>query len=155
MLRFIASTTLFLSSSAAWAEDYDWHNEANRVQMTTIFEATAKTCSAMFGFTRIPSQPRAEMADKIDAYLLLRDDPDEVLEKWVAVFKPAIDLASNTEDAQTKEDAERGGAALVAAAEDPSVMAEAEEQYVSGALGPFRRALQACSEGAADPFLGK
>ena len=154
MLRYLAGAAL-LASSAASAGDYDWHDRTNRMQMATIFDATAKVCAEMFGFTRLPPQPKAAMAEKIDAYLLLRDDPDKVLMDWISVFKPVLEIGSGKPGAMTLADDERGGAALVAAAKDPSLMAEAQEKYVSGAMGPFRRALEGCSAGASDPFLGK
>jgi hypothetical protein len=155
MLRYVMGAALLLSSSAAVADDYNWHDKANRLQMATIFEATAKICSGMFGFTRIPAGPKDEMAEKIDAYLLLQDDPEKVLEDWIDVFQPTLEIVSKKKGEATSEDDEEGGAALVAAAKDPSLMAQARERYVAGAMGPFRRALDACTKGASDPFLGK
>lgn len=141
--------------SAASAEDFDWHNEANRLQIATIFEGTARACVGVFGFTRLPTLPKTEMAEKIDAYLLLRDDPQRDLGNWLAVFKPALELVSDKPGVATVADDRRGGAALVAAMKDPSLMKEAEQQYVDGAMGPYRRALDACSLGERDSFLGK
>jgi hypothetical protein len=155
ILRCVVGAALLLSSTVAWADDYNWHDRANRLQMATIFEATAKICSGMFGFTQLPTASKEEMAEKIDAYLLLQDDPDKILEDWIDVFQPALEIVSKKKGEATSEDDEEGGAALVAAAKDPSVTAQAQERYVAGAMGPFRRALDACSKGANDPFLGK
>jgi hypothetical protein len=155
MLRYMVGAALLFTSSVASADDYDWHNKTNRLQMATIFDATAKVCAGEFGFTQLPTAPKARMAEKIDAYLLLRDNPEEILRAWIDVFQPALEIVGKTKGAETDYDDKRGGAALVAAAKDPSVMAEAEAQYVAAAMGPFKRALDGCSKGAADLFLGK
>lgn len=155
IIAAVMPVSVLVTSPGAFASDYDWRAKANRLQMATIFEATAKICAGEFGFSQLPTAPKDEMAEKIDAYLLLQDDPDTVLEKWIHVFQPPLELVSDKKSEVTIEDDERGGAALVAAAKDPSLMAQAEEQYVSGAMGPFRRALDGCSNGASDPFLGK
>jgi hypothetical protein len=155
VMRLLAPAFAMLAgclATAALADDYDWHSKSNRLQMATIFEATGKVCSAMFGFTALPLQPKEAMAEKIDAYLLLRDNPDAELESWLSIFKPPIDVAAGK---PSEPDDYRGGAALVAAAKDPSLMEEAKERYVEAAMAPFRRALDACSAGVQDPFLGK
>jgi len=147
---------LFLASSAAGAEDFDWHNLANQKQMHTAFVNTAATCAGGFGFTRIPPLPQATMVDKLDSYLLLRDDPAAKVEKWgIQILAPINAMSAKKSTGANAEDDHRAAAAAVAASENPEAYAEAESRYIEGAMGSFRRALDACSAGARDPFLGK
>jgi hypothetical protein len=155
MVRTPALALALLLASPASAESYDWHAASNRLQIATIFEAAGKACSQLFGFTALPVQPRAAMAEKIDAYLLLRDDPEAELRAWIGIFQPPLEIASDKPSRATDDDTTRGAASLVAAAKDPSLMAEAERRYVESAMAPFRRALTACDAGTRDPFLGK
>ena len=155
MFRCTIAGLLFLASPAG-AEDFDWHSLANQKQMHVAFMNTAAVCAAIFGFTRIPRPPQANMVDKLDSYLLLRDDADGEVEKWgIEILRPINAMSAKKSIGLNAEDEHRAAAAAVAAAEDPDVYAEAEGRYLEGAMAPFKRGLAACSAGANDPFLGK
>jgi hypothetical protein len=140
----------------AGAEDFDWHSLANQKQMHGAFANTADVCAATFGFTRITPTPNRTMADQLDAYLLLRDDADGEVERWaVDILRPVNGMLAKKSTGANAEDEHSAAAAAVAAAEDPNTYAEAQARYLEGAMAPFRRALNACSAGANDPFLGK
>jgi hypothetical protein len=140
----------------ALASDFDWHSRSDQQKMHAAFANTAKICAGGFGFTLIPALPERTMADKLDAYLLLRDDPEGDVATWAtSVVAPANAILAKSSDEATEADDHQAAAAAVAAAEDPAVYAQAEERYLQGAMGPIKRALAACSVGARDPFLGK
>jgi hypothetical protein len=152
MLRVVAFGLIAIASAAS-AEDFNWRSHANQVQMSTAFEGAAQACEETFGFTHIPLTDKGKMPDKIDAYLLLRDAPDAEVGKWAALLEPIRAMGAGS--SSTEDDDHQAASAAVAAAEDPSLYDEAQKRYLEGALGPFRRALDACSAGAGDPFLGK
>lgn len=147
----------FLALAAATApptDDFDWRKQRTQEQMHEAFTNTSRVCGALFGFTPITQSPEAQLVDKLYAYLLLRDRPDDELARWANILRPINAVMSDKDDYTASAD-RKAAAAAVAAAEDPSVFEEARARYVEYATAPFREAVDACAAGVRNPLLVK
>jgi hypothetical protein len=154
MLRALA-LGLGLFGSVAGAETFDWRKLSSQEAMHDAFVSTSNICTGVFGFTLLSPLPKAAMVDKIDAYLLLRDRPDNEVATWaMTIVRPVQAILKDKSD-DTLEDDRRAAAAAVAASRDPSTFDEAKARFLESAMAPFRNAMKACEAGTRDPFLGK
>ena len=149
---------LMIGTAASAERPFDWRDASARNDMNVAFDHMAIACSAGFGFTRIPPLPPATMVDKLHAFLLLRSDAeaDSQVEAWAEqIIVPITAMVAKKSEGPNAEDEHSAAASAVAASEDPDSYAEAKARFMQGAMAPFRRALDACTAGAHDPFLGK
>lgn len=92
------------------------------------------------------------MSDKLEAHFLLSDSPTGQLAHWERILRGWNSLQNAANDDQL---AERGADAVLAAVADNDSYERAEALYIETSIGPLRKVLAACAEGAGDPFIGK
>lgn len=127
------------------------HSREDRLAINKAFGSLADMCSSSFGFTRVPKKADTVLVDKMEAYLLLAPNADDVISHW-------SEIAS---DAQAMERAKKDDAlanrladALIAAEKDPDSYARAEAHWLETFKGPVEIVVGACRAAAREPFIG-
>jgi len=147
MKRIALAIAATLMAAPAVAQDFDWHAPENRRLVHQRLSEWADMCASI-GFERLPTPDATTMQDRINAHLLLAASPEFVLNQWARLIQTATRDTSDLE--------ERAADALIAARDDPSRWAEAENLYVNtlrnGFLNPV---LAACREGTHDALISR
>ncbi|HEX8412850.1 MAG TPA: hypothetical protein VF637_03070 [Sphingomicrobium sp.] len=151
MRKIVFVAALLGASAGARAEDMDWRTEAAQTAIHSGL-ATASEMCASFGFTRVKLQPDAVMRGKIAAHLLGAAASRDELNRWVEVVMAANQLRVGGDDPARLD---RGLEALSATYRDPAAFEPARQRFVDNAMEPIRAAINACTRGAAEPFIGK
>lgn len=128
----------------------EWEQPSTLSEINGTVAHMAHFCSSNFGFTQLP-QPQASVAtDKLHAYLLLQTDAEFRVRQWLELVNRWTSLIGKDSAA-----AQRGSDAIEAAIDDPDNYAAAEALYVRTVTDAAEQAVGACSDAAADPFIGK
>lgn len=149
--------------------------DRNKALHLNLINAAA-ICSQRYGFTlgfsvapketlsAVQARTETEMVAKIDAYWLLHGGhdisphmdaaADPAWSSWFRrIAEPVVALMKGTDQPQPGE--REAAAAAVAASKDPSVYDEAKARYMTNAMRPSNAALEACTRGSRDEFIGK
>lgn len=129
-------------------QNFDWRRERSRIVMHGALINVVRACASNFGFTAVPEQSPTVMQRRIEAHLLLADNPMEPAARWAAwmpiLFRPIPQAMID-----------RGADIVAAAVADPDRYAEAEARYMRLIRAHVQPKLEACRAARGDPFVGQ
>lgn len=150
-MRFLLAASLLLTSPvSAAAKDWDFENPGDRALAVSSFNAIRDGCSSQLGFTAMPARSDQELQNKLQAYLLLKDDPKSAIASWGGIMGPWKDFKKHVEETTS-----RVADLMRAAATDPDSYAEAEAKTVELYLSTLSPVMNACRTATQDGYIGK
>lgn len=150
LLRIALAAIMGLTGAPAAAQGVDWTVQKNRLSIVRAMGNWADFCADTFGFTRRPAQPPEALETRLDAYLLLSENPGGTLALW-ADWLGYMDPDSP----HAKPMRERAADALLAARADPSQFEAARKLYSDSFNVYFRSIAVKCEAGTRNPFLNQ
>lgn len=153
----LAATVLFTIAlcapfSVSAAEGFDWNRPKDRLLLDRSLRKLSEQCSQL-GFTPLAAPSPDSMEKRIYSRFLLKPkyQANMEAERWMSWFLELLNLGKPD---RIEMAAERGGAALAAAAVDPSAHEAARTQFVESSVMLLRPVLAACQQAVADEFVG-
>lgn len=146
----LLAASLLASRVNGASRDWDFEKPDDRALAVSVFGQVRDGCSTQLGFTAVPARPASELQSKLQAYLLLRDDPRSTVDSWYGIIGPWKDFKKHVE-----ESTPRIADLMRAAAADPDSYAEAEAKAVDIYLATLDPVMTACRSATRDGYLGK
>lgn len=134
--------------AAMLAPEFSADRPSDRARLHSALSNMAEFCVRDYGFTRLPL--RADGTDKLYAELLLAGPSRQ--SQIIAILNRGHSIENAAKDEGLLD---RIADAQIAAAADPEAYERAEALYLRMMMGPALEALQACRDGATDPFIAR
>lgn len=135
--------------SASNLQSMNWQDAQSLRELNELFDGQATNCEAL-GFKKHANSSEATMARKIEAFLLLQDDPKQILSEWGTALE-SIDESPEEWGPNSPE--QKMFNAALAAVRDPQIRPAAQAAYVDAFLEDDLRTLASCNTGAKDSFI--